>query len=105
MISLSFIAPVGASTAALARRSFQPFAAVLRALSHRAEVRRLASLDDRMLRDIGLTRTDIHGALAEPLLRDPSMVLVRSVEGRRRPRRAVVAAPAAPRLRAGIAVR
>jgi hypothetical protein len=96
MISLSFIAPIGASTAALARRSFQPFAAVLRALSHRA---------DRMLRDIGLTRTDIHGALAEPLLRDPSMVLVRSVEGRRRPRRAVVAVPPAPRLRAGIAVR
>ena len=99
MFALSFIAPVGASTAALARRSVQPVASVLRALSHRVEVRRLASMDDRMLRDIGLTRTDIDGALSEPLLRDPSMVLVRSVEGRRRPRLAIDSSPV-PRVRA-----
>ena len=37
------------------------------ALGHRREVRHLAELDDRMLKDIGLLRSDVDGALAEPL--------------------------------------
>lgn len=48
------------------------------ALKHRREVRHLAELDDRMLADIGLTRSDVTGALDEPLIRNPSWVLVRS---------------------------
>lgn len=35
----------------------------------------LARLDDRQLADIGLTRSDVTGALAEPLWRDPTQVL------------------------------
>ena len=35
-------------------------------------------LDDRALKDIGLTRSDVDGALAEPLFRN-RQVLVRSV--------------------------
>lgn len=69
--------------------------AVGRALNHRGEVRRLAELDERALKDIGLTRLDVIGALGEPLHRDPSTVLmIRSVERRSRSRQmAVIPAP------------
>ena len=50
------------------------------ALKHRREIKHLAEFDERMLKDIGLTRSDVYGALSEPLLRNPSWVLVRSVE-------------------------
>ncbi|NIX76682.1 DUF1127 domain-containing protein [Microvirga terricola] len=52
-------------------------ASLVRALKHRREVMHLAEFDDRMLKDIGLTRADVEGALAEPLVRNPSSVLVR----------------------------
>jgi uncharacterized protein YjiS (DUF1127 family) len=51
-----------------------------KALRHRGEIRHLAEFDDRMLKDIGLTRGDVSCALSEPLLRNPSWVLVRSAE-------------------------
>jgi uncharacterized protein YjiS (DUF1127 family) len=51
-----------------------------KALRHRGEIRHLAEFDDRMLKDIGLTRSDVSYALSEPLLRNPSWVLVRSAE-------------------------
>jgi uncharacterized protein YjiS (DUF1127 family) len=51
-----------------------------RALRHRGEIRHLAEFDDRMLKDIGLTRSDVSCALSEPLLRNPSWVLIRSAE-------------------------
>jgi uncharacterized protein YjiS (DUF1127 family) len=54
------------------------------ALAHRREVRYLAELDDRALKDIGLLRSDIDGALSEPLFRNPSVLLVRSAERRAR---------------------
>lgn len=61
--------------------------ALVRALRHRGEVRQLAELDDRALKDIGLTRLDVIGALGEPMFKDPSTVLmVRSVERRSRNR-------------------
>jgi uncharacterized protein YjiS (DUF1127 family) len=68
--------------------------AVLKALRHRREVLRLADLDDRSLKDIGLLRADVEGALLEPLHKDPSKVLsVRRVERRDRPRPAAVTGP------------
>jgi uncharacterized protein YjiS (DUF1127 family) len=49
----------------------------------RRDAARLASFDDYMLRDIGLTRGDLNDALAEPLWRDPTAVLVRRQSERR----------------------
>jgi uncharacterized protein YjiS (DUF1127 family) len=65
---------------------------VVAAWRHRGDVTMLASFDERMLRDIGLTRGDLNDALAEPMWRDPTAVLVR----RQCERRAVrVSEPAA----------
>jgi len=68
----------GSAAARLGRR-------VVTAWRHRGDIAMLASCDERMLRDIGLTRGDLNDALAEPLWRDPTTVLVR----RQRERRAV----------------
>lgn len=46
--------------------------ALLRGLQRRREVNRLLSHDDRMLRDIGITRSDVISVLALPLCRDPT---------------------------------
>ncbi len=55
-------------------------AALTKALRHRREIKHLAEFDDRMLKDIGLTRSDVSSALSKPLSRNPSWVLVRSAE-------------------------
>jgi uncharacterized protein YjiS (DUF1127 family) len=60
---------------------------VLAALRNRRAVMRLTDLDDRALKDIGLLRADVEGALLEPLHKDPSKVLsVRRPEPRPRAR-------------------
>ena len=62
---------------------FSTVAAFVRAITHRHEVRQLLELDDRSLRDIGLVRNDVIGALDQPLVKDPSVILlVRSVDRR-----------------------
>lgn len=48
---------------------------LVRAIAHRREVMRLGELDERGLKDIGLVRSDIDGALATSWLDDPSAVL------------------------------
>ena len=50
----------------------------------------LASLDDRMLADIGLTRGDVRDAVSEPVWRDPTAILVSRVQERRSSRRRVI---------------
>jgi uncharacterized protein YjiS (DUF1127 family) len=42
---------------------------------HWRDVDVLASFDDHMLADIGLTRADLHDAIAEPRWRDPTALL------------------------------
>jgi uncharacterized protein YjiS (DUF1127 family) len=74
-----------AALAGLARDSVKKFAERVR---NRHEAMRLADLDDRMLADIGLNRSDLRDAYAEPPWRDPSDVLARRAAERRlsRPR-------------------
>lgn len=44
-------------------------------LEGRRVLRELARADDRMLKDIGLARSDLRNAAAEPLYRDPTEIL------------------------------
>ncbi len=50
---------------------------MVRTLHHRRQINELMSYDDRMLRDIGVTRLDLHRALSGPLASDPSRELSR----------------------------
>lgn len=77
---LSWLAIVARPAGALARR----IGRILTAFEHRREVRQLAELDDRILKDIGLSRGDVETALLEPMFRNPSVLLVRSSERHRR---------------------
>lgn len=80
--------PPGATFLGSVIRSLMEFA---KALQHRREIMHLAELDDRMLKDIGLARSDVEGALSEPLFNNPSLVLVRCVQRHMRAER--LAAP------------
>jgi len=59
-----------------------------RAFKNRHDAAMLASLDDRMLADIGLTRGDLRDAFSQPLWQDPTVVLTSRIRERRinRPR-------------------
>jgi uncharacterized protein YjiS (DUF1127 family) len=48
---------------------------VVAAIKGRRELTRLAELDDRMLADIGLRRSDLDAARSGPLLQDPTSIL------------------------------
>jgi uncharacterized protein YjiS (DUF1127 family) len=60
---------------------------VFRMLKNRHDATLLASLDDRMLADIGLTRGDVRDAYSEPVWRDPTAILVTRAHERRSSRR------------------
>jgi len=86
-LAYSAAAPIGRALVALtgrAKRGLKEFAERLR---NRRDAVRLADLDDRMLADIGLTRSDLRDAYAEPPWRDPSDVLARRAAERRMSRR------------------
>jgi uncharacterized protein YjiS (DUF1127 family) len=54
-----------------------------RAAAGRRALHQLASADDRMLKDIGLDRSDLRSAASEPIYRDPTELLAgRAGEGR-----------------------
>jgi uncharacterized protein YjiS (DUF1127 family) len=73
-----------ARIAGLAREVALRLVDVARAVKNRRDMHVLASFDDRMLRDIGLTRGDLRDAASEPVWRDPTAVLVTRVNERRR---------------------
>ncbi len=53
------------------------------AMRNRRQARALLSMDDQMLRDIGITRSDVHSVLSGPLRHDPTRRLtVLAVERR-----------------------
>ncbi len=70
-------------TLALAGIFMRSVKQALGALKSRREVARLNDLDDRALKDIGLVRSDVQAALAEPLFCDPSHHLI-DVAGHKR---------------------
>jgi uncharacterized protein YjiS (DUF1127 family) len=55
-------------------------AGLIQVLRDRRDVLNLAEMDEHMLKDIGLSRSDVDEALAEPLFHSPSWALVRCVE-------------------------
>lgn len=57
---------------------------MLKNLQHRREVRALAECDAYMLKDIGLTPSDVSAALDRPWGTDPSQHLLRVAAGRSR---------------------
>jgi uncharacterized protein YjiS (DUF1127 family) len=75
--------PLTRAFAALALAAGRLGRRVVAAWRHRNDVAMLASFDERMLRDIGLTRSDLNDALSEPMWRDPTAVLVRRQRERR----------------------
>lgn len=56
---------------------------LFRAIAHRRAVGQLLELDDRALKDIGLVRNDVTGALASSIEADPSVVLIVRAVGHR----------------------
>lgn len=64
-----------------AAAAVRPVARLARTLRNRHAVTKLGHLDERALKDIGLTRSDVLGALAAPLTRDPSLILAEHVHG------------------------
>jgi uncharacterized protein YjiS (DUF1127 family) len=71
--------PVSLPLARISRAVVAALAAPLRRLAqayrNRSSAAVLAGLDDRMLADIGLTRSDVRDAFAEPLWNDPTCLL------------------------------
>jgi uncharacterized protein YjiS (DUF1127 family) len=68
-------APLARTIAVAAKAAWSPAWQLCKAFAHRRHVTVLSGLDDRMLRDIGLTRNDVRDAIRQPLWRDPTAVL------------------------------
>jgi len=82
------VLPIAASAvvrALLAALSFVThwLKALSRARRHRREAAALASLDRRMLADIGLNRADLRDAFSEPFWQDPTALLCERAGERR----------------------
>lgn len=71
------------------------------AWTHRHEAAALAGFSDRMLSDIGLSRSDLRDAYAEPPWRDPTALLADRAGDRRRWRRGPGGLAPVPRVTAG----
>jgi uncharacterized protein YjiS (DUF1127 family) len=66
----------GKALSAFARGTWQIIAA-------RLDLERLVDLDDRMLADIGLRRSDLHAAQSAPPWQDPTSILLQQRASRR----------------------
>jgi uncharacterized protein YjiS (DUF1127 family) len=90
-LSWSGITHLGQRLTALGAGVAGGFSRIGRAIKNRRAATALAGLDDHMLADIGITRSDLHDAYSEPLWHDPTDVLVgRAAERRTRHRSALL---------------
>ena len=88
---LTFAPPTSSRFGRVLETLARACAGIVQAVAHRRDVKLMLQLDDRMLKDIGLVRNDVLGALAERIHRDPSVVLrLRAVERRAARRDAAV---------------
>jgi uncharacterized protein YjiS (DUF1127 family) len=82
------VLPIGAATVArvlavLSTAFAQQLKALSRARRHRRDAAALAGLDREMLKDIGLTRSDLNDAFSSPFWEDPTSLLrERAIERR-----------------------
>ena len=82
-LGISTAAPAAKVLAALAGRIAQSLKQLADRMKNRRDAFRLADLDDRMLADIGISRSDLRDAYSGPLWRDPSELLARRAIERR----------------------
>jgi|SRR5262245_6067834 len=75
--------PLARTVFALASAVVRRLKELHRAYSNRSDATVLAGFDERMLADIGLTRSDVRDAFAEPLWQDPTNLLRARVLERR----------------------
>ena len=76
-------APIGRALGALADRARHSLKQFRTRVQNRRDITQLAEFDDRMLRDIGLSRSDVLDAFAEPPWRDPTDILAQRAAERR----------------------
>lgn len=82
-LSLAATAPIQRVLAAIWRSFAYRAKQLERAIEHRRAAQVLARFDDRMLADIGLTRSDLRDAYSESLWDDPTTLLrARALERR-----------------------
>ena len=82
-LGISAAAPAAKVLAALAGRIGQGLKQLADRMKNRRAAFRLADLDDRMLADIGINRSDLRDAYSGPLWQDPSELLARRASERR----------------------
>jgi uncharacterized protein YjiS (DUF1127 family) len=88
-LTISAAAPLGRVLRGLASRAGRGLKQLAEKVKNRHAAMRLAELDDRMLADIGLSRSDLRDAYALPPWRDAGGLLARRVAERRGRRRRV----------------
>ena len=69
------------ATPSFARTAMQVIASAWAVYRNRRQLRRIADLDDHLLRDIGLTRSDVEAASTMPIYTDPTARLAITSRG------------------------